>query len=601
MTATYEELISEAFIDPIRSVLIVDDDYPTLREVLLPKEEQEDRHGHKSWRSETGKADVQAVIDEFRRPDAPSYILDVHDATSPGTDEDEEHVGTLQQTDLLVLDYQLDKTREGDGTLAVRIAREALSNKHFNLVLVHTQENLDDVFFEFVLGFLQPSFSIEPPPDDATIEQLADFEDELASTVTTVLYAAARRQLLRAPEKFDRVVRTGTGPWGEFAKLLVDKGVERKVWPGAARHVLAIFETTNPTLFADRKLDVLDWQGDGIKFVRAARGFVAFKSKKDGGSLLGAVRSALTTWEPLPSRLMLTKLRAEMNERGIEVQDDALGRADVGAVWYLRLLEQEERTLDALVDSTARKHAEQLLDQLMPAVASFAKRIRSVDVGRPPGDVIKDRFGLNIENTTALNEAKIGHNAFVGSKPNRSAHLEIGHVLHIDGEYWVCLTPACDMIPKRQRGDPRDQVSGLKRFTAVKLMPRTPGKNLRDAQRGGLVFANIEARNGPPTRSSFAVANQAGESPTSMTMYVTDDGYLPTEGPVVCTVGFLSSTKNEIDPLDSLNLVRVEAHVCGMLRYEYALEIQSHLTASQSRIGLDFEKGEVGADDRGDE
>ncbi|MBM2575369.1 hypothetical protein JQC91_03545 [Jannaschia sp. Os4] len=596
MTATYEELISEAFIDPIRSVLIVDDDYPTLREVLLPEEEQEKRHGHKSWRSETGKADVQAVIDEFRQPDAPSYILDVHDATSPGTDEDEEHVGTLQQTDLLVLDYQLDRTRVGDGTMAVRIAREALSNKHFNLILVHTQEDLDEVFYEFVLGFLQPSFSIEPAPDDATINLLTDFEDELASTVTTALYAAARRQLLQAPDKFDRVVRTGAGPWGELAKLLDDKGVERNAWPDAARHVLALFEMSNPSRFADRGLDVLDWEAEGTKFVRAARGFLAFKSKRNSGSLLDAVRSALATWEPLPSRLMLTKLRAEMNERGIEVQDDALGRRDVGAVWYLRLLEQEERTLDSLVDSTARKHAEQLLDQLMPAVALFAKRIRNVDVGRPPGDVIKDRFGLDIENKTALNDAKIGHNAFVGSKPNRSAHLEIGHVLHVDDEYWVCLTPACDMVPKRQRGDSRDRASGLKRFTAVKLLPRTHDKNLRDAQRGGLVFANIEARNGTSTRLSFAVAKRAGESPTSMMMYVTDDGYLPTQSPVVCELGFLSSTKDRADPLDSLELVRVEAHVCGMLRYEYALEIQSHLTASQSRIGLDFEKSDGDGD-----
>ncbi|WP_299310145.1 response regulator receiver domain [uncultured Croceicoccus sp.] len=156
--ATYKDLVAEAFLSPIRSVLIVDDDYPTLHEILLSDSERKRQYGDKDWnRSSHSRARVRRVIEQFRGPGAP-YMLDIHDGRSPSEETDEKKVGTLQQTDLLILDYILDKAKDDDGTASLRIAREALDNKHFNLILVHTKEDLDDVFTEFALGLLQPCF-----------------------------------------------------------------------------------------------------------------------------------------------------------------------------------------------------------------------------------------------------------------------------------------------------------------------------------------------------------------------------------------------------------------------------------------------------------
>ena len=155
----YEELVVEAFIRPIRSVVIVDDDYPTFHEILLEDDQRTEQHRSKMWhRDRESRSKVRRVIDEFRRPDAP-YILDIHDGSSPSEETDERQVHRLQQTDLLILDYQLDKSKVSDGAAAIRIAAETLINKHFNLVLVHTQEPLDRVFHEFLVGFMTPLFS----------------------------------------------------------------------------------------------------------------------------------------------------------------------------------------------------------------------------------------------------------------------------------------------------------------------------------------------------------------------------------------------------------------------------------------------------------
>lgn len=591
--ATYKDLVAEAFLSPIRSVLIVDDDYPTLHEILLSDSERKRQYGDKDWnRSSHSRARVRRVIEQFRGPGAP-YMLDIHDGRSPSEETDEKKVGTLQQTDLLILDYILDKAKEDDGTASLRIAREALDNKHFNLILVHTKEDLDDVFTEFALGLLQPCF--EQDGNDDPYESLVDFLDEhetpLVTAVAAEQYLFARGILARKTMvQLKSALMRGEGPLGAVKTALETGGLDRREWLRALQYALEAFEGSNAERFSTENHGVLDWRNETVKYIRASRGFVCFSKKQDELDLLKTVHEALAAWRPLPSRLLLTKLRAEMNERGIEVQDDAIGNPEVGAVWYLRLLEKDEPGLQALIDRTVRHHSEQLLDQLLPQVNDFAARLRKIDAEKDAYDVVKRRFGLDLSNEAVLLTAKAGHNAFIGSKPSKSAHVDLGHILLIGGTYWFCATPACDMVPGQDRGSPPDKLPELKRFTALKLIEHGENKALRDANRGGQVFVNL--RNGEGTeRKAFRVAESLGSSPTSMTMYVENNGYLSEGLPPFCRVVHVGA-ETKPDGTMAPALVEQTALVCGMLRYEYALEIQSRYVASQARIGLEFEAHE---------
>lgn len=593
---TYNDLIVEAFIDSIRSVLVVDDDYPTLHEVLLDPEDRDRLHGHKDWNaSPEGRAKVRKVIDEFRKPDAP-YILDIHDASPPGEDQDEAQAGTLQQTDLLILDYQLNKAKENDGAAAVRIARQALCNEHFNLLLVHTQNDIEDVFHEFLIGFMQPIFDSGAEGDEVVTNFAAEHEVALHGTegqrnsgaITDRQYADARRQESISGDALRAVVHSGKGPWGDLKLVLEKGGLHRSKWEALVRYALATFEILEKDLFADREIGLVDWRDGDVKFIRASRGFVTFKSKSTDGELMSVVRDALFEWQPLPSRLTLTKLRAEMNSRGIEVQDDALGERDIGGVWYLRLLQEGDQNLDIVVDRTVRNHSEQLLDQLLPKVSAFAKKMRMIDLDRPAEDVVLERFALDLTEPENFARAKLGHNAFVGSKPINSVHLELGHIMKIAEQYWVCLTPACDMVPAVYRGKPLDRMDFVKRFTAAKLFERPDLDILSDASRGGQIFVNLLNSNGETERRAFSISPEIGASPAWMTMYADDSGYLSQSEHLSFGVSYVMASRSLEDHCQPV-FSREVARVCGMLRYEYALEIQSRFISSQSRIGLDFD------------
>ena len=87
---------------------------------------------------------------------------------------------SLHQSDLLVLDYELDKTSPEDGTTAINILRGLMSNRHFNLVVVYTQVELDKVFDEVRWSLIDESDdSLSPEKLKEAEKLIEESEDKL--------------------------------------------------------------------------------------------------------------------------------------------------------------------------------------------------------------------------------------------------------------------------------------------------------------------------------------------------------------------------------------------------------------------------------------
>ena len=594
MSKDYRNLVSEAFIEPIRSVLIVDDDYPTLDEVLSQqvKGEATPEHVRKSWRKKP--QEVLSVVNEFRQHQGGPYILDIHDGDipPPGTDEYQAH--RLQQTDLLVLDYELNGQVKDRGEKAIAIARKVLTNNHFNIILVHTRETLADVFNNFLFGLFPPLFK------DSQSELTAEHDEVLDkhfSAIAGLIEDAAYLELRQNHDNLAEVMNENSGPMGPVLYYLKDNKVEKAFWKPLIREAAAQFErdAVAEGRFIDEEIGVRAWCGQDHLWIRCDQGFIAFKEKGDGVLLLKTLHNTLVSWGPIPSRLLLTKLRAIMNERGIEVQDDALGDFAVGAAWYHALVAATESERSIRVDQVVRNHSEQLLDQLLPGVASYAEELASA-FGEDADEAVRqgfDNFDMADEDTRR--RAVTEQNAFAASKPISGVHLEFGHILEIDGAYWLCLTPACDMPPTVRRNsefEPDDH-ENYKRFTALRLHERSSSDKiksaLRNAQRAEYVFANIAQTDGSTNAAVFALAKAPKAAPAFMTMYADGEGRFSGANYSVL-VHHVSTREIEGEEGNRHDLILAghPARVCGHLRYEYALHIQTMHAEGQSRIGLDY-------------
>jgi hypothetical protein len=81
------------------------------------------------------------------------------------------------------------------------------------------------------------------------------------------------------------------------------------------------------------------------RWIRSRSAFIAFTNKRNDINILNELLKALVAWSPKPSRLFLTKLRAEIEESGVVAEDAALGNNFVLARWYHQRLPPAEAAL----------------------------------------------------------------------------------------------------------------------------------------------------------------------------------------------------------------------------------------------------------------
>lgn len=283
---------------------------------------------------------------------------------------------------------------------------------------------------------------------------------------------------------------------------------------------------------------------------------------------------ALNDWRPPPSRLYLAKLRAEMDDQGMVAQELALGQKHALAYWYDRLLKADARERHSIAESVQR-HSDVLLATILPKVIDYANRL--IDAEIAAGDIDKlavEHFDIDLNNDAKKRQALLEHNAFVCSRPPFGWHLTTGHVFTLDGDHWICLSPACDTVPSQLSNFQKASFGSRLPFTAVKLNKLVGSQTLTDVNSNRYVFLRIDGE-----ITCFGFDPKPGSAPYWRTLYAENEGKLNDWSFEV----LLTATRE-----GELVFVKGSAHVVSQLRYEYALNLIQRLGISMTRIGLDF-------------
>lgn len=583
----YAGFISEAFIKPIRSVLIVDDDYPTIEDVLNLEIEHAGnelpRRNGKKWYDSPQR--IKNVIDGFRRPER-SLLVDIHDGRNVNAEGDVKIASHLHQSDLLVLDYELDKARPGDGSRAIEILRGLMDNDHFNLVVVHTSEKLDLVYQQIITGLLSPlETGLTDEDRQRSMELIAERED-IEETFADALKAAINiDQYLHwrlYPAQFSPLLTKKHQPYADFAAL-----ADAASWDDNDRKLVGhhMFEQVQARLrrgMNPAPVRNIRWSNTGVRWIKTESNFIAFSEKGDDDNLLNDLQVALEAWNPQPSRLFMAKLRAEIDEYGVVAQTDALQRKHALARWYAGLLHADKYERKWRIAETVKRHSDQLLHSILPRVEKFATElVKAEKAGGEVHATIKEHFGVDLNDESARERADLEHNAYVCSTAPYGWHLFTGDVLQVKDETWLCLSPACDLVPGQS--NKRFEIYGNRRpFMAVKLFP-IEDKPLRriKVQSNLHVFLEIE---GETKIFAFNAQGSEGAAPTWRTFYAERHGVFDEDRFTLKVAVPRGGTRR-------LLYDREVATVVSQLRYEYALNLLQKLGTSMTRIGLDFVGG----------
>lgn len=579
----YHEFIKEAFIKPIRSVLIVDDDYPTYDDIL-----KQDNGTGKSWHRNQER--IACMIKGFRQNPQP-LLVDIHDGTNVTAESEATAATHLHQCDLLVLDYELDKSKPGDGTQAINILRALMSNSHFNLVVIHTNADLDTVFDEVRWGLIAPSEDVLSESEIKSARELIEVREDSSRGFTQKLsdsIGSAQYFHYHLKQKsYLRTMAKGCQPYKDFKDHANSAGWKQDQQKLVLRYLLKEVEDKHLEKETSKgRSDRLKWSSDNSdpKWVRSDSAFVALSSKVDNKDLLSDLQKALVHWNPRPSRLFLTRLRAEIDEHGIAAQGPALSNLHALAFWYHRLLAagSEEERQWRIAESVSR-HSNQLMQAVLPRVEDFSKRLIKAEAGSGTDHkaICKDHFSVDLDNDEHKEKAALEHNALACSMEPVGWHLTTGHVFSISDEYWLCLSPACDMVPLQIPGWCTEVFGERLPFVGVKLDKVKPTTALKHIHSNRFIFLRIGDN---VCCYCFNDPSGEGSAPHWQILFAEQQGRFSEEG--------FQFKVSRIEQRKTRLLAKpLKATVIGQLRYEYALNLIQKFGGHLTRVGLDFTNG----------
>lgn len=476
MTTTYPGLINEAFIKPIRNVTVIDDEYPTLISLIESQGQaitgDAETIALRNVNTERLKKIINMCHSDYK------WSIDVFNGESPNFGGEVDIPPHIHHSDLIVLDYHLDGDASADnGARARKIIQSLDRNNHYNITLVHTkgyEDDIKDVFIEVLKDFIRVDSSHVLIPSDDKVEEMNTWLDShddgtgyqwINSDINLLevlkIYCSATPDKCINPNKPEHPLHAFVSEINDVARESGLNCVDLMKWR------LHDILKRNEMEFEENARDDLRWYwGDDTNFISTGKTFISVIRKSSDSpkdELIGALNIALTKHNASPMHLLMAKMRFEMDENGIEQASRIISNKYAQAGWLYNLLKNAGD--DSAHDKAINLHWEQLATASRLVLRDFSKKIMAVAEKDCPANE-KGFVQKFFKECIGDKNLAVGHlNAFSCSLPVSNDHLITGTVLDIEGEIWVCITPACDLVPKQKLLNGNRALGSLIRFS----------------------------------------------------------------------------------------------------------------------------------------
>ncbi len=599
MNNNYNDFIKEAFIRPIRTVTLVDDEYPTM-DVFIS--------GELSKEKEDNKPHLKDLISICREP-SNNWMLDVYDGIPQNTDGEKLFSSRLHNSDLLILDYHLGGPGDDEpGWDALKVLQHLASKPHFNLVAIYTKGyeggDIERIIKDIVCSLQKVPVIKEIHEKLAEIIDgaLDDWSLEIDGIQTKLVDSITDLDFLSSVREYGDDHKE----WPEDCHYISEL---KAIYDRKSNDVNIAFRNLLWWVFNEKTLKLRNYFGDAafpnfgwgmeenINWVHTDQLFVTVVDKKNSPDILPEkILEALGKWNPHPHKLILTKLRHEIDdEQGIAIANKILDKQYVHAYWLEEILTADKDAADFKVWTVLCRHWEELAGQTKKVLTDFtSSMVAQLKESKSVEEILNDFTKPNIRKDR--NRILLHANCFNCSKPVEGYHLTTGHVLELKKgnsvNYWVCVTPACDLEPGQNKKslEGRIPITLLRLYEGASACQKKDEKRLNEgviferalekATSKKVLFLNFQDDNDVCIFSSI-VKIHGNANPYLEDFFVENSGKFNQDGYK------LTLYRTVLDD-EHLIYENTEATVVAQLRYEYALDLLLKTGGCKSRIGLDF-------------
>lgn len=489
------ESVRKAYIEPIRTVLLLDDEYPTYGDEV--SEDNGEAREDVGAAAALAKSIWKAYVDR-------GWLCDVEKDAGKGGDR-------ISRSDLLVLDYMLDGQ---DPKPALDIVCELARSGYPNLVVVYTsKQTLDDVVLQiaaWIRGCSSGAEYLRQEGREDLIDTFEDsFDDEHSGLDSEILRLYLIGRGRQASKRAESILKLD----GRALKGNLKFVVEAAITDGVNRAYRV------PDSVPERKVAVAmselksksPWVQSGNVFVAVVRKETdptnSYGNQAD--RILQGLEDALVDWSPPLLRRVLAFGRSLVLRAGFEGEETAIFSAHRRAAllhYCLAAEDEHERTMRH--KTVWRTLFDGVSSGMEDEVATYLADYSETDKSSPSGKALLEHVAKLSGSETVRSEAELIHgiNAFLCSSPFELNHLTTGTVFqsnaegHGKPETWICATPACDMEQRRHGSIYRwlHEMHPIRSFVAVRLSQigyqgAKFTRSVLQADTGKYVFLDLES------------------------------------------------------------------------------------------------------------
>lgn len=556
MSDVHPDRLREAFVDPIRFALLIDDEFPAYRALA---------EGAKGAAERAAASEVLGLLDLCR---GRGWLCDVESDLEAISNAGQH----LAQSDLAIVDFHLDGAKDEDSTVAIRLLRQLAATPHFNLAVVYTRTGLKEAALDvaFALGAGRIATGAQLTTGQTQLEALEDEEEDVSPDLA-VMAAVAAEQWNAAPVAALRV------RWREVL------GVEPM--PAVKAQFARYFEgRVTEEIHETRPVDPsvgFDLTGP-VPWVSADNLFVAFVAKTEPAEvLIERLLQALEAWNPPALKVLLVQARAELERAGSKHDLGVLRSELRQAGWLYNVLAADVGERRKRIGELYGHLFDGLAAQLQATVGEFGERILQAADGQTPIGAARRwaRLPDNAQDGHVVHAA----NEFLSSTDcEREGRLTTGLVFGVKSnqgsrQLWVCVTPSCDLVPGQNEAGWDADMQPYKAVYAARLSAVPAAEfddRLREASRGRHLFLTFKKE---PLVLEVAAADS--RQARLEVLFVANDGRIANGE----FEGFVLNAKSGEPKLEAKTFVAV-----AQLRPGYANKFLMDAGMQKARIGLSW-------------
>lgn len=503
-TTEYNTLVNDAYIKPIRSVVMIDDKFPSYANLL----ERSDNDPIISASTKKYLKILCSLCEEMR------WTFHVEDKF-PSSNE-------LYNADLIFLDFKLGD--EDDGEIAINAIEKYCNSGRFNFIIVYTEEDIKKVFSKIVVSLGSQEIPVDQSAEDIVFEIDSDHSG-FSHKITEIAREHYCEFILNSKVGMKAV-------FNEIKSELNRIGIKcgKTIHSCAAWAIGQIAKNRS-----NKNHNAINITGDFVpeyNWLQIGNLFLTVIVKDEnfsGNDLLNKIRNAFYAWDPTPGQLIMKDAKNQIDD--FCVFDLFQSKRQEIAWFYFTYISHEKfMTEDDILHNLIDLVKDQLKNRLHP-------NFKNLTLNKTISDFYSDYQPALSGKDDLFHDINIYNSTLNKKKPD---HFSTGMILKSLDEqspsYWICMTQDCDLIPE-QNSLKWAPGGTYKPITLVKLHSQKKTTALTNATRGNTVFfeegkgkkclcifeeTQGGAQSNPHYETFFAPQKGKFDSPNSIIVYQVD-------------------------------------------------------------------------------